>query len=183
MKKSELKQLIKEEIRKVVSEKQTTNEILGFSEREKEIKRMKEDFNKAREEIKNFKPLDLFYELADHGIRAERMIEKDPDIIDKTDKILSRRFKEKFPALHKIHMNRKDYYYDNIDETGVVTAETERNGKKVYGLTLNLQGIAPGIGNYRPMDKKKFEDAQLYRIDDAERILMRKKGGKFLDRT
>ena len=54
MKKSELKQLIKEEIRKVVSEKQTTNEILGFSEREKEIKRMKEDFNKAREEIKNF---------------------------------------------------------------------------------------------------------------------------------
>ena len=37
MKKSELRQLIREEIRKVVSEKQTTNEILGFSKREKEI--------------------------------------------------------------------------------------------------------------------------------------------------
>ena len=128
MKKSVLRQLIREEIRKVVSEKQTTNEILGFSEREKEVKRMKEDFNKAREEIKNFNPLDLFYELGDHGIRAERMIEKDPDIIDKTDKILSRRFKEKFPTLLKIKMNRKDYYYDKIFEKGIVKVTTERNG-------------------------------------------------------
>ena len=183
MKKSELKQLIKEEIRKVVSEKQTTNEILGFSEREKEVKRMKEDFNKAREEIKNFNPLDLFYELGDHGIRAERMIEKDPDIIDKTDKILSRRFKEKFPTLLKIKMNRKDYYYDKIFEKGIVKVTTERNGKKVYGLTLNLQNISPGYGNYNPIDKKAFEDFNIARIDDAERILMRKKGGKFLDRT
>jgi hypothetical protein len=184
MKKSELKQLIKEEIRKVISEKQTTNEILGFSEREKEVKRMKEDFNKAREEIKNFNPLTLFYELGDHGIKASRIIDEKPDIFKEAEKYLIRIYKRDFPALYKIQMNPKDYYYQtNLQPKGVTLVKTERRGRELYGITLSLQGIAPGIGNYRPMDKKAFEDAQLYRIDDAERILMRKKGGRFLDRT
>ena len=187
MKKSELKQLIKEEIRKVVSEKQTTNEILGFSEREKEVKRMKEDFNKAREEIKNLNPLNLFYELSagGTGIQANYKLDEKPEIYKEAEKYLMRIYKRDFPTLYKIQMNPKDYYYQtNLQPSGIIKAQTKsRGGVTVYGLTLPLQGIAGGGGLHEPIDKKAFEDAQLRRIDDAERILMSKKGGKFLDRT
>ena len=187
MKKSELRRLIREEIRKVVSEKQTTNEILGFSKREKEIKSIKQDFDKAREEIKKLDIDALF--LINYQSDPQKPLSKFNPVSYTTDQAKKRglnQFKNSLPTYYKIATDPK--YKEFFDETstnysnpGIIRTKLQRPDLSyiLYGASLSI----PGIDNGAQLDKDYFEETNLRIIDRSEENLMRQMGGKFLDRT
>jgi len=164
---------------KVVSEKQTTNEILGFSEREKEIKSIKQDFNKAREEIKKFNINILFFENYYKALEAGNITP------DKARNILIGELKSEtngIPTYYKILTDPK--YKEFLDKSFrkfILVDAIVKDGNNTYeGVTIYLPGNPDGKSN---LNKDYFEETNLRIIDQSEENLMRQMGGKFLDRT
>jgi len=164
---------------KVVSEKQTTNEILGFSEREKEIKSMKQDFDKAREEIKKFNINILLIDNYDNSLEAVNITH------DKARNILIGRLRSEtdgMPTYYKILTDPK--YKEFLDKSFrkfILVDAIVKDGNNTYeGVTIYLPGNPDGKSN---LNKDYFEETNLRIIDQSEENLMRQMGGKFLDRT
>ena len=177
MKKSVLRQLIREEIRKVVSENQTTNEILGFSKREKEIKSIKQDFDKAREEIKKFN-LNTFLMDKEYSFDAKTILVT--RLRSETDGM---------PTYYKILTDPKykeflDGPFNNFSGKFSLADVIGKDGNNTYkGVTISLPGNPEGRYGAQPLNKDLFVKTNLKGIDASEKKLMSKMGGKFLDRT
>ena len=167
MKKSELKQLIKEEILKVVSENNSTNEVLGFSKREKEIKLMKQKFDKAREEVKKYNPERLAFEARamDNGKISQEKVEK--TLVD--------RYKQELPTMAELRPKI-------INNPGLIQATMEKYpDTKFYIISPGSEG-ATTSQDYR-INKERWREEQLKGLDRQEKDYMEKMGGeKFLDR-
>ena len=183
MKKSELRRLIREEIRKVVSEKQTTNEILGFSKREKEIKSIKQDFDKAREEIKKFNINKLFIDNYYKALEAGNITP------DKARNILIKSVTDDMPTYYKILTDPKykefleGPFYNFSGKFDLADAMVKSGNDTYKGVTIYLPGNPEGGYGVQPLNKDLFVKTNLKGIDASEKRLMSKMGGKFLDRT
>ena len=168
MKPSELKQLIKEEIRKVVSEKQTTNEILGLSKREKEIKLMKQKFDKARKEVKNYNARRLAFEAA--------AVDNNKISTDRVKSIKTNTYKQELPTMAELRP-------EVINDPGLINGFMNIGGNlvKIYTLSPGSEG-AISYPDYE-FNNERWREEQLKGLDRQEKEYMKKMGGKkFLDR-
>jgi hypothetical protein len=176
-----------------LKENESVDEILGFSEREKEIKSMKQDFDKSREEIKKSNIQKVFINLTSYMKAGEdyvEALEKANMRIPQARNILVDIFKKEMPTYYKVltgskyeefmtsffNFSDQNYNFDLVD--AIV-----KDGDNIYkGVTINLPYIIKSYMSGQ-IDKDHFDKNNLKGIDEAEEKLMRIRGRKFLDIT
>ena len=130
------------------------NEIFGLSKEEKKQKELKQEVQKAKQEVDDLDLSSLFRETKDNT---------DDETYEKLANIITKNLKNKMPTFLKLFPQILD---DNKNKgSNVIRANYEHNGKRLKGITLSTLGSFL-MQNYGDSMSKEIMKKRLNKLID-----------------